>query len=73
MWKLAFNVATFALFNVNYLIFYLYVEHWSAGDCTGMLRNNSPLLVVRGVTFAAQKFRIIVDPIVTFFTDLAVS
>ena len=74
MWKLALNVATFAIFNLNYLAFYLFVEYWSAQACkSGMFRNSNPLLLVRGITFAAQKFRIILDPIITYISDTAVN
>lgn len=76
MWKLAFNVGTFAFFNLNYLVFYVYAEYWTVvgSKCVGIENvNENSLLLVRGITFALQKFRIIVDPIVTFCVDKAVS
>uniref|UniRef100_A0A915DJ44 Uncharacterized protein n=1 Tax=Ditylenchus dipsaci TaxID=166011 RepID=A0A915DJ44_9BILA len=70
LWKLALNVGTFAAFNLFYVI-------WAIGllintDRCFFLRNFAMMMRFLGMIRSSLLFRIVMDPILSFITDLQI-
>ena len=71
MWKLALNVATFAGFNIFYIIWALFLLY-NRNPC--LFQRNYPLMMkLLGFIRLTLMARIIIDPILSFLTDFQVS
>ncbi|KAI1720563.1 DihydroCaffeic Acid Receptor [Ditylenchus destructor] len=70
LWKLALNVATFASFNVFYVIWGI-VLLLNRDRCF-FLRNYTVLMQLLGLIRASLLLRIVMDPLLAFITDLQI-
>uniref|UniRef100_A0A914Y831 G-protein coupled receptors family 1 profile domain-containing protein n=1 Tax=Panagrolaimus superbus TaxID=310955 RepID=A0A914Y831_9BILA len=73
LWKLALNVATFALFNLAYVGIIITFIILAGSDKCFSLRNYPTMMQIFGIIRLGLMARIIVDPIISFFTDIQVS
>lgn len=72
LWKLALNVLTFTIFNFPYILFAIWLLLHVQTDRCYFQRNYSNMMHYLGIIRSCLLMRIVMDPIISFFTDLQV-
>uniref|UniRef100_A0A914PTG0 G-protein coupled receptors family 1 profile domain-containing protein n=1 Tax=Panagrolaimus davidi TaxID=227884 RepID=A0A914PTG0_9BILA len=72
LWKLALNVATFAIFNLPYVVIIITFIILAGNDKCFSLKNYPTMMQIFGTIRLGLLARIIVDPIISFFTDIQI-